>query len=95
MVTARCGVALAVVVGALLAGMLPILFGAPTGSSAMAAMVLALWVCALSARGVCCLPLAEHRRPSGHSRGGASISALGSATDPVHSPLRPRAPGLA
>lgn len=92
---ARFGVGVALVAGALLAVVLPTLLSTPTGGSGLAAVVLALVVLAVSGCGVRRLALVTPRRPPGHSGSRTAMPAvLGSATDPVHSPLRPRAPGL-
>ena len=94
---ARAWVALGTMLGALLAILLPSLLTIASdaaGSVTLAAMTLAL--AALIRFGMRYLPRAGNTGtavpPVGHD---AAPVLAGRVTDPVHHPLRPRAPGLA
>jgi hypothetical protein len=96
-IAAPSGVTLATLVGALVAVLLPsLLFTASDTAGLVTIVVLALAVAALAGSGVRCVNLAAGAVLSGPRRRDRLSPVLPDrATDPVHHPLRPRAPGTA
>lgn len=93
---ARVRVLLSVVLGLGLAVVLPALFAHGPGAGVAGVAVLALSIAALLAL-VSCRPHPAAGLPPVAARGAEAPLPLlpGRVTDPVHHPLRPRAPGLA
>lgn len=85
--------ALAAVLAALAA--LPVLTPGAAAPGSFALVVLAFALAALTRTGARCLQPAHVRVPARTPGGATPPSRAGTATDPVHHPLRPRAPGQA
>ena len=83
-------------VGAVLGIVLPTLFTTAPDASSTAVAVLAMALAALLALGTRWVSLAALVQPVGAVAGDGPPPVLhGRVTDPVHHPIRPRAPGLA
>ena len=94
--TTRLLVLLAGMAGGVLAMALPTLSSTATDASSTGMAVLALALAALLALGTHSVSLAACLRPIATLAGDGPPPLLpGRVTDPVHHPLRPRAPGLA
>ena len=94
--SARAPIALAATVGAVLSILLPsLLTPASVAAGSVTLAVLALGLAALVRFGIRCGALAVRTKTAVPSTTAQARPVLpGRATDPVHHPLRPRAPGL-
>jgi len=96
-VTPRLRFALAAMVGSAVAVLLPVLVAPAMEASTPMVLVALVMACAAAARlnGHVAASVARVSGPSLRSADGAPMLLAGRVTDPVHHPIRPRAPGMA
>jgi hypothetical protein len=96
-VTARLRLALAIVVGSAVALLMPSLFATTVDapSAALLAVLAVALTAALGRNRLVAVPVTSALAPQPGTADEAPSFLAGRVTDPVHHPLRPRAPGLA
>jgi len=96
-VTPRLRVALVIMAGAAVSLMLPVLVAPTVDSSTSMVLAALVMACVAAARlnSHVATSVARVSAPSSRSADGAPMLLAGRVTDPIHHPIRPRAPGMA